>query len=189
MFTGIIKETGLIKSIRKKASLWQIGVFANKLFSDIDRGDSVSVNGVCLTAVDKKSNILFFDVVKTTLDTTNLKRLRISSLVNLEPSLKVGDKVSGHFVLGHIDCEVRVKSIFNKGEYFAIVLGYDREFSPYLVKKGSIAIDGISLTIQELGSNLFAVSIIPYTFKHTNLKFRHPGEWVNVEFDYLLKHK
>ncbi|OPX28108.1 MAG: hypothetical protein B1H08_06545 [Candidatus Omnitrophica bacterium 4484_171] len=189
MFTGIIKETGLIKSIKKKAGLWQIGVSVNKLFSDIDKGDSVSVNGVCLTAVDKKQNLVFFDVVKTTLETTNLKRLRISSLVNLEPALRAGDKISGHFVLGHVDCELNIKSISNKGEYFSMAAGYDRKFSSYLVDKGSIAIDGISLTIQELRSSFFAVSIIPYTFEHTNLKTKHAGEWVNAEFDYLLKRR
>jgi len=189
MFTGIIRETGIVKSVRRKAGLWQIGVSVNKLFSDIDKGDSVSVNGVCLTAVDKKQNLIFFDVVKTTLNTTNLKRLRIPSLVNLEPALRTGDKISGHFVIGHIDCELRVKGISKKGEYFSISLAYDRRFSSYLVEKGSIAIDGVSLTIQELGNNFFTVSIIPYTFEHTNFRVRHTGEWVNVEFDYLLKRR
>ena len=187
MFTGIVKETGIVRFIRKKANLWQIGISADGLFSDVDKGDSVSVNGVCLTAVDKQSKFILFDAVKTTLDTTNLKRLHISSVVNLEPSLKIGEKLNGHFVLGHIDCELRIKSISNKGEYFSVSIGYDRKFSSYLVEKGSIAIDGISLTIQKLEANLFTVSIIPYTFEHTNLKFRHTGEWVNAEFDYLLK--
>ena len=187
MFTGIIKETGIVKSIKKKANLWQIGVSADKILSDVDKGDSVSVNGVCLTVVDKSQKLILFDVVKTTLDTTNLKRLYASSLVNLESSLKVGDKLSGHFVLGHIDCESCIKSLVKKGEYFIMAVGYNREFSSYIVNKGSIAIDGISLTIQKLDSNFFTASIIPYTFEHTNLKHRRPGEWVNIEFDYLLK--
>jgi len=189
MFSGIIKETGIIREIKRGATLWRLGVASKNMYSSLKTGDSVAVNGVCLTITRIKQNMLYFDAVKTTLDATNLKRFRISSFVNLESSLKVGDDIGGHFVLGHIDCELRIKSISRKGEYFSISLAYDRKFSSYLVEKGSIAIDGISLTIQEVKNSFFTVSIIPYTFEHTNFRVKHTGEWVNVEFDYLLKRK
>ncbi len=187
MFTGIIRETGKVKSIRRGSNLWQIGVTSCDLYNTSETGDSISVNGVCLTLTGKKSGVLYFDVVKPTLNTTNLKRLSFASFVNLEPSLKIGDKLGGHFVLGHIDCESQIKSIFRQGDYFLLEVRYEKKFHSYIVEKGSIAVDGISLTIQKKERNSFTVSVIPYTFKYTNLKYKHVGGWVNVEFDYLLK--
>ncbi len=187
MFTGIIKETGIVKSIKRGSKLWQIGVASCDLYKTSEKGDSISVNGVCLTLVDKKKDILYFDVVKATLNATNLKRLSVSSFVNLEPSLCVGDKLGGHFVLGHVDCESKIKGVLRERDYFVLRIGYEKKFSSYVVEKGSIAVDGISLTIQKKENSFFTISIIPYTLKHTNLRYKHPGSWVNLEFDYLLK--
>ncbi len=187
MFTGLIKETGRVKSVRKGSGLMRLGVLSSCVYKEAEKGESICVNGVCLTVTDKKSGVLYFDVVKTTLDNTTMKRLSLSSWVNLEPALKVGDKLGGHFVLGHVDCESRIKSIIRERNYFVLRIGYEKKFSSYIVEKGSIAVDGISLTVQKKESSFFSVSIIPYTFEHTNLKHKRTGDWVNLEFDYLLK--
>ncbi len=189
MFSGIIKEVGAVKEIRRKSTLWHIGVASIDLCRYLKTGASTAVNGVCLTVTQVDQKMLYFDAVKTTLDVTNLKRLRVSSPVNLEPPVKAGDDISGHFVLGHIDCESRIRSLSRKGKYFLMTVGYDRKFSNYIVEKGSVAVDGISLTVQKLEASFFTVSIIPYTFEHTALKYRKTGDWVNIEFDYLLKRR
>jgi len=186
MFTGIVKETGRVKKIEKKANLWRLGIFSPLVFSESNISDSVSVNGVCLTLVEKKNDLLFFEAIKTTLKNTNLKRLKINSLVNLEPSLRLQDKIGGHFVLGHIDCEGRIRNI-RQGENYVFEIECPKEFRKYVVEKGSIAVEGISLTIQKKLSSSFAVDIIPFTFQHTNLKEKKIGGWLNLEFDYFLK--
>ncbi|MCM8823196.1 MAG: riboflavin synthase [Candidatus Omnitrophica bacterium] len=189
MFTGIIQEVGRIKKINKKAGLWQIVIESFKVSKEVNLGDSVAVNGVCLTVVDKKGDLIFFDVVKNTLDTTNLKRLKIGSYVNLEPSLKVGDKLGGHFVLGHIDSELKIKNINSTAHYRLLSIVFPLMFKRHLVDKGSIALEGISLTVQKVFTNYFTVSIIPHTLRATNLRYKKVGDWLNAEFDYLLKSK
>ncbi len=187
MFTGIIKEVGRVKKIEKKTNLWRMGIFSSAIFSQSNISDSISVNGVCLTLVEKKNDLLFFEVIKTTLENTNLKRLRINSLVNLEPSLKAQDRLGGHFVLGHIDCEGRVKNIIKRKDFYIFEIEYPKVFKKYIIEKGSIAVEGISLTIQKKFFSSFTVDIIPFTFQHTNLREKKIGDWLNIEFDYLLK--
>ncbi|MFH1768238.1 MAG: riboflavin synthase [Candidatus Omnitrophota bacterium] len=187
MFTGIIKEVGKVRVIRRKASLSNMTVSSPLVSKDANEGDSVAVNGVCLTVVNKKGKDISFDVVKTTLGNTNIKRLKIGSLVNLEPSLAIGDKLGGHFVLGHVDCEAKIKSVQPKGEFIAVAIDCPGCFRNLIVEKGSVAVEGISLTVQKLYPKFFTVSVIPYTFEHTNIKNKRTGDWVNVEFDYLLK--
>ena len=187
MFTGIIKEVGKVKKIEKKTNLWRMGIFSSAIFSQSNISDSISVNGVCLTLVEKKNDLLFFEVIKTTLENTNLKRLRINSLVNLEPSLKAQDRLGGHFVLGHIDCEGRVKNIIKRKDFYIFEIEYPKVFKKYIIEKGSIAVEGISLTIQKKFFSSFTVDIIPFTFQHTNLREKKIGDWLNIEFDYLLK--
>ena len=187
MFTGIIKEVGKVKKIEKRANLWKVGIFSSYIFSESSISDSISVNGVCLTLIEKKNSLLFFEIIKTTLESTNLKRLKINSSVNLEPSLKLQDRLGGHFVLGHIDCEGRVRNIIKKKDFYIFQIECPQRFEKYIVEKGSIAIEGISLTIQKKLSSSFLVNIIPFTFQHTNLKEKRIGDWLNIEFDYLLK--
>lgn len=187
MFTGIITEIGTVKEFRRKGTSSRIGVNAPQSFAQAKESDSIAVNGTCLTVVEKKSRLLFFDAIKPTLEATNLKRLSRGSCVNIEPSLKIGDKLGGHFVLGHIDCESRIKSIAPRAGSWIFTVSYPREFAGYIVKKGSIALEGISLTIQDKTKTDFTVAIIPFTFEHTNLKTKRPGDYVNIEFDYLLK--
>lgn len=187
MFTGIVKETGKITKIERKATASRLDIEASVLAESAEISDSISVNGACLTVVAKKGKVLTFEAVKPTLDTTNLKKLKIGSLVNLEDALKTGDKMGGHFVLGHVDCLGKVKKVKKSSNFYVFEIKFPIAYRKFLVPKGSIAIEGISLTVNSTTSSSFTVNIIPFTFEHTTLKTRHPGDDVNLEFDYLLK--
>jgi len=188
MFTGIIKEIAKVTKITRKADLWQIEVAVTPEFANsASISDSISVNGACLTVVAKGSNTLTFEAVKPTLDITNLKKLTIGSPVNLEDALKTGDKLGGHFVLGHIDCTGQIKKTKKSSNFHVFEIQFPTKFHKSIVPKGSIAIEGISLTIDKTTTSSFTTNIIPYTYEHTTLKSKHPGDYVNLEFDYLLK--
>ncbi|MFH1772703.1 MAG: riboflavin synthase [Candidatus Omnitrophota bacterium] len=187
MFTGIIQEIGCVKYISRKGSLTRFDIESGIFSKDCSVSDSVSVNGVCLTIVENKSKVVFFDAVKPTLDTTNLKRLTIGCFVNLEVSLKVGDKLGGHFVLGHVDCELRLKRKNKQNNYFSLEIDLPAPYRKYIIEKGSVAIDGISLTVKKIYPKSFSLDVTPYTYGHTNLKYKRTGDYLNAEFDYLLK--
>ncbi len=187
MFSGIIEELGELKKISKRGSITLFEIQAKKILEDVNIGDSISVNGTCLTIIKKVSDILGFEVMSWTLKVTNLGSLRIKDKVNLERALKIGDRLSGHFVTGHIDCIgiIRRKNYINDNLCFEIAI--PTKFMPYVLPRGSIAIDGISLTIVEKRSNTFTVYIIPHTLKNTTLGFKGPSDQVNIEFDILTK--
>ena len=154
---------------------------------DAEIGDSISVNGACLTVIKKGRGSLFFEAMPETIKTTNLGSLGSVEKVNLERSLKIGDRLSGHFVTGHIDCTgiIRKKDYLNSNLCFEIAV--PSEFMKYCLPKGSIAVDGISLTLADKKSNVFSVYIIPHTLKNTTLGFKGPSNKVNIEFDILAK--
>lgn len=187
MFTGIIEELGRVKRISRKGNITLIAVNAEKTLVDMKIGDSLAVNGACLTAVEVKKDYFTFEAILETLKITNLGALKIGDKVNLERSLKVGDRISGHFVLGHIDCLgiIRKKGYSSGNLTFEIAI--PPEFIKYCHAKGSIAVDGISLTIADRKSNTFSVYIIPHTLKETTLGFKGPSAKVNIEFDLLVK--
>lgn len=187
MFCGIIEELGKIKSISKRGNVNLITIEADKVLRDTRAGDSISINGVCLTVVKKESDALSFEVIPQTLKITSLGSLKISDKVNLERGLKVGDRVSGHFVTGHIDCVgiIRKKNYINGNLCYQIQVPL--EFISYCIPRGSIAVDGISLTIADKKSNTFSAYIIPHTLENTTLGFKGPSHKVNVEFDILAK--
>lgn len=187
MFTGIIEELGVTKKISHRGSITLFEIKAQKALGDTKIGDSIAINGVCLTAVAINKDSLVFEAMPETIRITNLGSLKIGQKVNLERSLKVGDRVSGHFVLGHIDCLgiIRKKGYFNGNLAFDIAI--PPEFIKYCLAKGSIAVDGISLTIADRRSNIFSVYIIPHTLKNTTLGFKGPSDKVNLEFDLLVK--
>lgn len=189
MFTGIIREIGRVGTIGKKSSLTLLGVKAPKLASQAEISDSIAVNGVCLTLVKKQANELIFEAIASTLANTNLKRLKVSDAVNLEPALKAGDKLGGHFVLGHVDVELKLKRIIKKEEYWQAEIDLPARFRHKVLANGSLAIEGISLTLKKVYPQYFTVDIIPFTYKDTTLQYKKPGAWLNVEFDYLLKGK
>ncbi|MEI8349135.1 MAG: riboflavin synthase [Candidatus Omnitrophota bacterium] len=186
MFTGIIKEVGRVIKIIKKGSLITLGIQVASQESFFV-SDSVCVNGVCLTVTKKEKDVLFFDAILSTLAKTNLKRLKIGDMVNLEPALNVHDKLGGHFVLGHVDSEAKLKRITKQAGSWRIVVELAPQFKAYIVENGSIAIEGISLTVKKVLPREFTADIIPFTYEHTTLKYKHPGAWLNIEFDYLLK--
>lgn len=187
MFTGIIEELGIIKNILNRGKVTLLQIKTHKVCEDTKIGDSIAVNGCCLTIIKKNADSLDFEVMPQTLKLTNLGALRISDKVNLERALKIGDRLSGHFVTGHIDATgiIRKKNYIRNNLCFEIAA--PPEFIQYIIPKGSIAVDGISLTIVDKKSHIFTVYIIPHTLKNTTLGFKGPSDKVNLEFDILAK--
>jgi riboflavin synthase len=187
MFSGIIEELGEVVAISRRGNIHLLEIEADKTCQDTEVGNSISVNGACLTVVKNKGKFLCFEVMPQTFDNTNLRFLRIKDKVNLERALKVGDRISGHFVTGHIDC----LGLIRKKSYIGGNLGFEisipAKFISYILPKGSIAVDGISLTIVDKKYKTFDVYIIPYTLKNTTLGFKGPSDKVNIEFDILAK--
>ena len=187
MFTGIVEEVGKISRISKKSGSWQLAVICREVPLKVKLGSSLSLNGVCLTVVKKQGSILYFDAVDATLKKSNLKRLRISDRVNLESSLAVGDKLEGHFVLGHVDGEIKIRRISKRSSGIVLELEFPLAAKKYIVERGSVALEGMSLTIASVNRNSFSVNIIPYTWENTNLRDKKTGSYLNVEWDYLAK--
>lgn len=185
MFTGIVEELGEVQSFKRIGRDTLLELKADKACLDTDIGDSIAVNGTCLTVVKKDNNILVFQIMPQTLRATNLGNLRIKDKLNLERSLKAGDRISGHFVYGHIDCVgvIRRKIFIQDNLCFEITI--PTEFISGVFPRGSIAVDGISLTVQSKKGNLFSVYIIPHTLKNTTLGFKRPSDRVNIEIDKL----
>jgi len=187
MFTGIIEELGTIKRISRSGNITRIEISAEKTLLDAKIGDSLSVNGCCLTCVEIQKDYFAFEAMPQTLKITNLGALRIGDKVNLERSLKIGDRISGHFVLGHIDCLGIIRKKGYSSGNLAFEIAIPPAFIKYCLPKGSIAIDGISLTIADRRSSSLSVYIIPHTFKNTTLGFKGPSDKLNLEFDILTK--
>ncbi len=187
MFSGIVEELGQIKSITRRGNNALIEIKADKVLGDSKIGDSICINGACLTVIEKKTDSLAFEAMPETLKVTNLGSLRISEKVNLERALKFGDRISGHFVSGHVDCTgiIRKETRVNNNLCFEIAI--PAAFIRYCIPKGSIAVDGISLTLVNVKSNTISVYIIPHTLKNTTLRVKGPSGKVNIEFDILAK--
>jgi len=188
VFTGLIEEVGRVLWIRMSDRGTQLQLTAPKLSETVHVGDSIAVNGCCLTVSARRDDQLTFDLLEETLERTNLKRLRRDSPVNLEPALTTGAPLGGHFVQGHVDCCAEVISSEAAGEDYRLEVELAAEFAHYAAYKGSIAINGISLTIAELLPKSFAVWIIPHTRQHTNIAEINVGDVVNLEFDILAKY-
>jgi riboflavin synthase len=188
MFTGIIEETGKVIAFEAKAEAWSLTIAADATLADLALGDSIAVNGCCLTATRSDATSMGFDVLEETRRLTNFSALHPGALVNLERSLRFGGKVSGHFVTGHIDAVGRVEVFEARDKDYFLRVGIPASFARYIVHKGSIAIDGISLTIAEVTDRSFAVWIIPHTLSVTNLCEKRVNDPVNLEFDLLGKH-
>ncbi|MBD3380441.1 MAG: riboflavin synthase [Candidatus Omnitrophica bacterium] len=188
MFTGIVKEIGKVRKVASRGDFYRLEVGCGEVSREVDTGDSVAVNGVCLSVVGAGPSFLAFDVVKNTYRRTNLKRLKTGSRVNLENALKAGDDISGHIVTGHVDGERAISSSRKTTGGLALDIKLLPDDSRYLVDKGSVAIDGVSLTVGELFPGILRVFIIPHTWENTSLKFRRPGAPVNLEFDAMGKY-
>ena len=188
MFTGLIEEVGRVIAVPTDGEPKQLRIAAARIATGTEIGASIAVNGCCLTVASRHQNELAFDLLEETLDRTNLKALGRESLVNLEQALPASGRLGGHFVQGHIDCTVPILALEERGADLRMEVALPPEFAQYVVEKGSIAIDGISLTVAEAASNSFAVWIIPHTRAQTNLASAKAGALVNLEFDLLAKY-
>lgn len=187
MFSGIIEELGVVKIISRQGSNCLFEIKTVKALEGTKIGESISVNGVCATVIKITPDSFAFEAMPETTRITNLGNLKVQDRVNLERSLRVGDRISGHFVTGHVDCLgiIRKKSYVNGN--LCVQIAVPLSFMKYCIPKGSIAIDGISLTLVEGRGNLFTVYIIPHTLGNTTLGFKGPSDRVNIEFDVLVK--
>ena len=188
MFSGIIKHTGKISKIYKNTNNCTIEILSKIKFSKFEIGSSVSCSGTCLTLEKYKRNLSKFYISKETLNRTNFKFLNKGDLINLEKSLKYGNRISGHFVQGHVDTTSAIKTIDFVGKSWFINFKLLKRYKKYLVQKGSITINGVSLTISKILKDGFQVVVIPQTLKLTNLIYLKEKDVVNVEFDVLGKY-
>jgi riboflavin synthase len=188
MFTGIVEETGRVLAFEPRAEAWSLRIEARAALVDLAPGDSIAVNGCCLTTAEFDATSLRFDLLEETRRLTNFSALQPGALVNLERSLRFGGKIGGHFVSGHVDALGTVEVFEPRGKDYYLRVAMAKEYGRYTVHKGSIAIDGISLTIAEVTDTTMAVWIIPHTREVTNLRAKRPGDPVNLEFDLLGKH-
>jgi riboflavin synthase len=186
MFTGLIEEIGSVLLIRATDRGIRLQLSAPRIAGTIDTGDSISVNGCCLTVASHQHEKITFDLLEETVARTNLGALKRDSSVNLERALAADARLGGHFVQGHIDCTARIIAFAESNSRLEIALPEDRAL--YVAEKGSIAVDGISLTIAEVKPASFVTWIIPHTRRHTNLKNARAGALVNLEFDILAKY-
>ncbi len=188
MFTGIIEEIGIVQEMRFISQGATVTVSAREILSGMKIGDSIAVNGVCLTAAQVGAGSFLCDVSAETLQRSNLRQAKRGTRVNLERALLVGGRLGGHYVLGHVDGIGRLASKATSGEGFVMSFSFARELDRYLVFKGSIAINGISLTIASLEKSEFSVAVIPHTYESTNLRDLNAGDSVNLEADILGKY-
>jgi riboflavin synthase len=188
MFTGLIEEKGLIKSIVDRSGGKRIAIECNNILSDTKIDDSISVNGVCQTVVKTGYSFFEVDAVEETLKKTTIRYWRNGQTVNLERALKISDRLGGHFVMGHVDTVGEIVQITELGSSVKYEVLFPKEFSKYIIEHGSIAIDGISLTVAETHSASLVVSIIPHTLSKTNIIELKKGDKVNLEFDVFGKY-
>ena len=188
MFTGLVEEVGRVLWIRATEQGVQLEIVAPRLAPLARTGDSIAVNGCCLTVTAQRQEQVTFDLLTETLDRTNLRQARRDTLVNLERPLRADGSLGGHFVQGHIDCAAPILSFEQAGKDYRLEVELPREFAHYIAGKGSVALNGISLTVAELSAGSFVVWIIPHTRRATNLQSAQPGEQVNLEFDILAKY-
>jgi riboflavin synthase len=188
MFTGLIERVAKVESFKKIKDVYQLCIKLKSPGLDVKIGDSVAVNGVCLTVTRIVKGIIYFEVINKTFKNTNLCFLKRGETVNLERALFFGERLGGHFVQGHIDSVVEIKAIRKKADGLEFTFSLDKENRPFIVPKGSVALDGVSLTVQEVTKKAFSVYIIPYTLKKTNFKERKMGDKLNLEVDILAKY-
>lgn len=191
MFTGIVEGIGKIEKISKNTknrSAIQMTVNLGKYAKGLKIGQSVALNGVCLTATKLFKSNCIFEMIEETTRKTDLGNLKPGDIVNIERSLKTGDRLEGHFVLGHVDGVGIIKKIQNKPKEVQVWFEVPKNLSKYVVKKGSIAVDGISLTVVDVKNNLASVCLIPHTMEITNFKTKNVGDKLNIETDILGKY-
>src|SRR5689334_7143256 len=188
MFIGIIEELGSVRRIEERGENARLVISARVVSEGTNHGDSISVNGVCLTALDIEPDSFAADVSRETLQRSTLGSLKPGAPVNLERAVTPATRLGGHIVQGHVDARGQFLSVENHGESWTVRIGYPQEIARYLVFKGSVAVEGISLTIAALTDEHFEIAIIPKTWEVTNLSHLQPGEAVNIEVDVVGKY-
>ena len=188
MFTGIIEEVGKVSELRLLAVGATIAINCRRVLDGLHTGDSVAVNGVCLTVVEKGAGVFKADVSRESIERSNLGGLKRGSEVNLERALTLGSRLGGHIVQGHVDGVGNLKTAGREGEWHVYTFSMPSSIEDYVVEKGSIAVNGISLTISELSDSEFSVAVIPHTIEETNLKWIRAGDAVNLEVDIIAKY-
>ncbi len=188
MFTGIVEEIGLIKEIKEKQDARRFKITAKKILDDLKMGESICINGACQTVIEIGKNFFAVEAMRETLNRTNFGQLTVDEPVNLESSLKLSDRLGGHLVSGHIDCIGEILDIIPKQDSHIFKIQFSSRYTPLVIQKGSIAVEGISLTVIDVGENYFTVGIIPYTWENTNLKNKRVNDSVNLEFDLIGKY-
>ncbi|MGE5847341.1 MAG: riboflavin synthase, partial [Ignavibacteria bacterium] len=188
MFTGLVEETGELVNKIRTGEGYRLDIKASKVLDDLKIGNSISVNGCCLTVVKRGNSDFSVDVIEETLKKTNLGSLDISGRVNLERPLRTDDRLGGHFVLGHVDTTGIVAEVRELSSSHFMKITFPEQFKRYLIYVGSVAIDGVSMTVADLEDNSFSVGIIPHTWKETIFSDKKPGTTVNLEFDVLGKY-
>jgi riboflavin synthase len=188
MFTGIIENIGKVAVIEEVNNSFVIKIEVSNLLINISNGDSIAVNGTCLTAVNVESNIFSFDLSPETMKLTSFKSLRKGDLVNIEFPLTLNKFISGHITTGHIDTVAIIKTLLKDTESWFIQIKIDKIYLKYIVHKGSICIDGVSLTVNKVDGDMIDLMIIPHTYENTIIKNYNVGDSVNIEVDYIAKH-
>lgn len=189
MFTGIIEEIGTVKEVVPQGGAGKrIQIWADNILVDLAVDQSISVNGVCLTVVEIESNFFSADAVAETLAKSTLSRLMRNDKVNLERALRLQDRLGGHLVQGHVDGIGTIRQLTHQSQASILVVDIPKEFERYTIPKGSISIDGVSLTIVQKEKNFITVAIIPHTMKQTIFQFKKSGDTVNIEVDFLAKY-
>jgi len=189
MFTGIVEGVAKVKSFEEKKSAYLLQLdLPAEIAKSLNLGDSLACNGCCLTVVALQENIASFELLEESVRLTNFSEIKLGSIINVERPLAADARLGGHFVSGHIDTKGKVEIFEQVGKNYYLKISFDSNFSKYAVYKGSIAIDGISLTIAEAKDNTLSVWLIPHTLEVTNLSTRKASEYVNLEFDILAKY-
>ncbi len=188
MFTGLVEEIGSIQSVQKSVKGAKLMIQAHKVLQDVSIGDSIAINGICLTVTTFSSEGFTADVMGETMDKTNLKYLQSGSKVNLERALRVGDRLGGHFVSGHIDGVGTIQNYEKEDNAVWITISAPTELLKYMIYKGSITVDGVSLTVASVSQEGFKISIIPHTKESTTLIDKKIGDKVNLECDMIGKY-
>ncbi|MQS52809.1 riboflavin synthase [Companilactobacillus mishanensis] len=189
MFTGIIKDVGTVSDIKKKQETFELSVTLHQLSSaDMSLGDSIAINGTCLTVIEKLANGFKVEAMPETFRRTNLGNLEINDHVDIEPALGGSDKLDGHFVLGHIDTTMELVDKQTDQNSSVLTFKVPDEYRKYIVEKGSVAIDGVSLTVSSVSDDTFQVSLIPFTLEHTVLGELKINQTANLEVDILGKY-
>ncbi len=185
MFTGIVEDIGTIAAISKMSGRWEFSVRTGLSLAEIGEGDSIAVDGVCLTVTGMERDAFRADASLETLNATTLDSKSVNDRVNLERAMRADSRLGGHIVMGHVDGIGRIEAIKKSGDSIAYTIGVPKETARYIVRKGSVSVDGISLTVNEQSDTTFTVNIIPYTASKTTIGLKVPGDKVNIETDIL----